>query len=104
MVTRSTTPRKLSLRADGQLDRHHAAAKSLFERSQRAVEAGQFAIHPVQHEGARLIVFRCVVPHFFGDHLRAGGGVHDDERGVGGDQRGFCFVDECRSSRACPAD
>ncbi len=96
IVTRSTTPRNDFFRADGQLDRHHAAPENLLERIERALETRQLAIHPVQHERARLIVFRGVVPDFFGDHLNAGGRVHDDQRGVRGDQRRFCFIDERR--------
>ena len=63
---------KIFFRADGQLHRHHAAAESLLHRFQRAVEIGQLAVHPVDHNGARQFVLGAVVPHLFRDHLHAG--------------------------------
>ncbi len=75
------------LRADRQLNWNHAAAEHLLQRVERALEARKLAIHPVDDEGARLIVFRCVVPNFFGHHLHARGRVHQNQRRVGGNQR-----------------
>ena len=82
------------LLADGQLDRHHAASENILQRFHGALEAGQFAIHPIDNERTRDIVFGGEIPDFFGDHLHAGGGINQNQRGIGGDQRGFSFVDE----------
>src|ERR1700722_18260456 len=62
-----------------------SASEDLFERAERALEARQLAVHAVQHERARLIVLRGVIPGSFGHHLHARGRVHHDQRGVGGD-------------------
>ena len=88
------------LLADGQLDRNYAAAENILQRFHGALEAGQFAIHPVDDEGAGDIVFGGEIPDFFGDHLHAGGGVDENQRGIGGDQRGFGFVDEGAVARS----
>ena len=82
------------LGADGQLDGNNAAAENVLQRVERTLKTGQLAVHPIQDEGARLIVLGGVVPGFFGDYLNASGCVYDDERSIRGDERGFCFVDE----------
>ena len=85
---------EIFLFADWQLDGYGGAAEDIVERLHRAPEAREFAVHPIQHKRARDIEFRAIVPHAFRGHLRARVRVNHDERGVGGHQRGFRFVDE----------
>jgi hypothetical protein len=80
--------------ADRQLHRHRAAAEHLLNRRERALEIGQIAIHPVHHEGARQAVLGAVVPYLFGDHLDAGHGVDQDQRGIGNGEGSFRFSNE----------
>ena len=79
---------------DGHLERNNGAAENLDEGLEGALKAGEFAIHPGENEGAGNIVFGAIVPDFFGGDLGADMGVHGDEGGIGGDERGFCFGDE----------
>ena len=80
--------------SNGQLNGYGSTAKNMLDGIQCALEAGEIAVHPIQDECARLIVFGGVVPNSFGADLDTSGSVEHDQRGVGGDERGFCFVDE----------
>ena len=80
--------------ADGELQGDDVAAEDGLEGFHGALEAGEFAVHPGEDKGAGYVVLGAVIPNLFGGDLRADVGVDGDERGVGGDQRGFCFGDE----------
>ena len=55
IATRSTTPRNALLLADRQLHRHDRAAEHGTQRFERSIEAGTFAVEPVQHDDARQL-------------------------------------------------
>ena len=76
-------PAKRFLRANRQLQRHDVAAEHARDGLQRAIVIRQLAVHPVDGEGARHVIFGRVVPHFFRDHLHARRGVHQDQHRVG---------------------
>ncbi len=81
-------------RANRQLQRHNATPKDLPQRIKRAFVTRQFPVHPIDHECARLVVLGRIVPGFFRHYLNAVRGVDKNQRRIGGDQRGFRFIDE----------
>ena len=94
MVTRSTTPRKFFSAPMGSCTGTTLRPNSLLHRFQRALEIGQLAVHPVDHDGARQLVLGAVVPDLFGHHLHAGRRVHHHQRRIGRNQRRARLVDE----------
>src|SRR5229473_7059307 len=80
--------------ADGHLERNHVAAKNFLERFHRTLETGKLAVHPGEHKGAGYVVLRAIVPDFFCGDLGADVRVDGDQRGIGGNERGFGFSDE----------
>ena len=73
---------------DGQLNRDDGAAARVAQRRQRAIEAGAFAVHPIEHDETRQTDRIGRFPDFFRLHHHARDGVHDYEGGIGDVKRG----------------
>ena len=85
---------EITLRAPGKLNRDGGAAEKRLDALERAVEAGALAIEFVDDQRARQLEVVGKRPHLFGLHFDSGHGIHHDQRGVGGDERGPRVIDK----------
>ena len=101
-VSRSTTPRKSRLLADGQLERRDAGAELVLQLLERALERRPLAVELVHEDrcaGGRAR--SAMLPRDLGLHLDALDRGDDEHREVGGLDRGGDVADEVGVARAC---
>ena len=79
---RSTTPSKLVLGADRQLDRKRVGAEALADRAHRHLEVGAGAVHLVDEGDPRHVVLVGLAPDGLRLRLDAGDRVEDGDRAV----------------------
>src|SRR5262249_55337076 len=85
---------KVLLAADGNLHRHHLAAKGFAQACESSLIVGALAVHPAHHNHAREIDFIRVLPDFVAHLSHAGDSVDHDPRSFGSHHRKFCLVRE----------
>ena len=70
-----------------QLDGNGGTAEDGLDAFQRALEVGALAIELIDDDCAGQLEFIGELPHLLGLNLDAGHPVHQDQGGIGGDQR-----------------
>ena len=99
--SRSTTPESVGLLADRQLERRDARAEPRLELVERARERRALAVELVDEDHARQPALLGELPRDLGLHLDAFDRGDDEQREVGGLERGRDVADEVGVARAC---
>ena len=99
-LSSSTTPGERGLLADRELQRRDARAEQLLQLVERALERRALAVELVDEDRARDAALLGELPRDLGLHLDAFDRGHDEQREVGGLERGGDVADEVGVARA----